>query len=99
MKSQENAENYRSTDVWAAMGRPAGEAQELRLRTDMMIALTTFLENKKLRKPSAAKLLGVTETRLTHLLKGKINEFSLKDLVNLLAKAGLRADVTIHTAA
>jgi len=49
-------------------------------------------------KECAARM-GVTQPRLSDLLKGKINKFSLDALVNMLGHAGMRVRLTVKKAA
>ena len=86
-------------DVWDDLGLKPAEAQNLRMRSAMLRALEDFIEGNNLTPARAAKLLGVTEARVADLAKGKINAFSLSDLVKLLAKAGLRVDIQVRKAA
>jgi predicted XRE-type DNA-binding protein len=46
-----------------------------------------------------AKFFGLAPARAADLIKSRINQFSFRDLIKLLAKAGLRADITIRKAA
>jgi predicted XRE-type DNA-binding protein len=69
------------------------------MRARMLMALDDFISQKELTRTGVAKLFGLAPARATDLMKSRINEFSLKDLIRLLAKAGLRADITIRKAA
>ena len=99
MKKAERIPVHYSTDLWADLGFKPVEAQDLRIRSHMMIALREFVREKKLTQSQTAKLLGVTQPRVSDLMKGKINLFSASNLIKLLAKAGLRVDVQIRAAA
>jgi predicted XRE-type DNA-binding protein len=88
-----------SMNVWADIGFSAAEAQDLEMRTQMLIALEDFITQEKLTRTGVAKLFGLAPARAADLMKSRINQFSLRDLIKLLAKAGLRADITIRKAA
>jgi predicted XRE-type DNA-binding protein len=47
----------------------------------------------------AAKLFGVSQPRISDLMRGKINLFSIDNLVRLLAAAGLRVDLKVKKVA
>ncbi len=96
---REMIESYTGTDVFADLGFSPPESQALHVQSDLMIALIKFIEGKKLTADRAAKLLGLTPSRLVDLRKGKLNEFSINQLVELLAKAGLRVDIRVSKAA
>ena len=80
-------------NVFADLGFPDGEAENLRIRADMMSALIEFVRKNKLTQARAAKLLGITQPRISDLIRGQIHRFSIDNLVTLLAAAGLRVDV------
>ena len=85
--------------VFVDLGFPAAEAENLRIRSAMMRALISFIREKRLTQPQAAKLLGVTQPRVSDLSRGKIHLFSIDNLVALLAAAGLRIDLKVKKAA
>ncbi len=84
----------RSTNAFAAVGFPPGEAEHLRIRADLMIELTRLIEARGLTQAAAAKLLHVTQPRISDLVRGKIERFSIDTLVAMLSHAG--ADVTVR---
>ena len=86
-------------DVFADLGFAPGEAENLRIRSAMMRALVSFIREKKLTQARAAKLLGVTQPRISDVMRGKIHLFSIDNLVMLLAAAGLRVDLKVKKAA
>ena len=87
------------SDVFSDMGFPPAEAENLRIRSAMMRALIEFIRKNKLTQARAAKLLGVTQPRVSDLMRGKIHLFSIDSLVNLLAAAGLRVNLTVKRVA
>ena len=64
-----------------------------------MNALIAHIEKKKLTQTQLAKLLGVTQPRVSDLMRGKIHLFSIDTLVNLLAAAGLKVSLRVSRAA
>ena len=81
----------RSTgNVFRDLGFPPEEAANLQARADLMIQLTRLLEARQLTQAAAAKLLGVTQPRVSDLVRGKIDRFSLDNLLELLSRAGIR---------
>jgi len=87
------------TDVFHDLGFTPAEAVNLRLRAAMMNALIAHIERRKLTQVQAARLLGVTQPRVSNLMAGKIHLFSIDTLVNLLAAAGLRVALRVSKAA
>lgn len=86
-------------NVFADIGFPPEEAENLRLRAELMSRVDDLVRGSGLTQKEAARLLGITQPRLNNLLKGKIGDFSLDALVNMLARAGLRVSVTVKKAA
>jgi predicted XRE-type DNA-binding protein len=98
-KDRDSIESYTGADVFADLGFSPAEAQALHVQSDLMIALIKFIDAKKLTVARATKLLGLTPSRFGALRKGKLNEFTISQLVELLAKAGLKVDIRVSKAA
>lgn len=84
-----------SGNVFADLGFSPTESRNLRIRSEMMTALRTFIEMEGLTQAGAAKLLKVSQPRISDLTCGKISRFSLDTLVNMLTDAGLEVDIRI----
>ncbi len=88
-----------SDNIFADLGFPPGEAENLKLRSELMITLVTFYRRSGLTQAEAAKRLGITQPRLNALLKSRIDQFSLDALVNIASRAGLNVRLVIRKAA
>lgn len=88
--------NERFDSVWDALVDSPEEAENLRLRSKLMRVLTKTVRSWNLPQKDAARQLHVTQPRLSELLNGKIDKFSLDALVNLLACANLEIDVIVR---
>ena len=75
------------------LGFPAEEAEHLRIRADLMIALAQLIEDREWTQAEAARRLGVAQPRISDLVRGKIERFTIDTLVTMLSHAG--ADVTV----
>jgi predicted XRE-type DNA-binding protein len=84
-----------SGDVFADLGFSPAESHNLRIRAQIMTALRKYIEKEGLTQAEAAKLLKVSQPRVSDLARGKISQFSLDTLVNMLGDAGLEADFRI----
>ena len=82
-----------SGNVFADLGFDPAEAAVLKLRADLMITLEQHLRALKLTQVEAAKRLGVSQARVSDLMNGKFNKFSLDMLVKLAERSGLRCTV------
>ena len=78
-----------SGNVFLDMGRPPGEAAHLLLRSGLLSHLTDLIKRRKLSQKQAAKLLGVTQPRVSDLMRGKLQLFSLDTLVDMLTRLGV----------
>lgn len=88
-----------SENVFRDIGFAEDEAQNLLLRTDLMIAIERFIRKSGLSQTEAAKKLGITQPRLSDLFRHRIERFSLDALVILAAKAGLSVRMSVRKAA
>jgi predicted XRE-type DNA-binding protein len=88
-----------SGNVFKDLGFSEPEAENLKLRSELMIKVESFVEKSGLTQQEAARVLRITQPRLNLLLKGKIEKFSLDALVNMLARAGLRVELRVKKAA
>ena len=75
--------------VWDALEDTPEQAAAMRLRSDLMIAVQEGVRGWSLTQMAAAERLGVTQPRLSNLMRGKVNRFSLDALVELASRAGL----------
>ena len=84
----------RSTgNVFRDLGFAAEEAGNLKIRADLMIQLRKVSEARRLKQAEAAALFGISQPRISDLVRGKINLFSIDTLVNTLAHAGVRVSL------
>ncbi|HST57713.1 MAG TPA: helix-turn-helix transcriptional regulator, partial [Longimicrobium sp.] len=65
------------------------------VRTDLMIKIEDIIKTRRLKQKEAARLLGVSQPRISDLLRGKIDVFTIDSLVNMLGRAGMRVGVTV----
>ncbi|MEI2719900.1 MAG: XRE family transcriptional regulator [Gemmatimonadales bacterium] len=84
-----------SGNVFRDVGFPPEEAQNLRLRSELMVQVRRMLEGRKLTQAAGAQLFGVTQPRISDLVRGRIELFSIDGLVNMLAHAGVHVTLTV----
>ena len=87
-----------SGNVFLDMGIPPGEAAHLLLRSGLLSHLTDLIKRRKLSQKQAAKLLGVTQPRVSDLMRGKLQLFSLDTLVDMLSKVGMKVHLRVSSA-
>ena len=84
-----------SGNVFRDLGFPKGEAENLKIRTNLMIRLSKLIETRGLTQAQAASLFGVTQPRVSDLVRGKIDRFSIDTLVAMLGHAGVRVQILV----
>jgi len=84
-------------NVFADLGFDKETAENLRIRADLMIELRDVIKRKALTQAQAAKLLGVSQPRISDLVRGKIALFTIDMLVNMLARAGKKVVLQTQT--
>ncbi|HXO20907.1 MAG TPA: helix-turn-helix transcriptional regulator [Thermoanaerobaculia bacterium] len=85
-----------SANVFRDLGFSEDEAENLKIRADLMIELTSLIEARGLTQVDAAKLLGVTQPRVSDLTRGRIDRFSVDGLIEMLGRAGARVSVVVR---
>lgn len=91
--------NQRFTSVWDAIEDTPEEAENMKLRSALLTALKNHIARSEMNQAEAAKLFGVTQPRVSDLMRGKINLFGLDTLVNMAAAAGLHIEMRIQETA
>jgi predicted XRE-type DNA-binding protein len=86
-----------SGNVFLDLGFPPDEAAVLQMRADLMAELRKVIEAKKLTQAKAAKILKVSQSRVSGLMTGKWEKSSLETLITLATRAGLH--VSLNTTA
>ena len=83
-----------SGNVFVDLGFPAEEAENLKVSSELMDHVINVIESRGLTQMEAAELFGVTQPRVSDLVCGKIDLFSIDMLVNMLALADATRGVT-----
>lgn len=89
----------RFPSVWDAIEDTPQQAASMRARSELVIELGEVIRKRGMTQSEAAKLFGVTQPRVSDLMRGKIELFSLDALVDMAAVAGLAPQVKIKRAA
>ena len=84
-----------SGNVFRDLGFRPAEAENLKLRSELMIELSKLIESRGLTQVQAATLLGVSQPRVSDLVRGKIDRFSIDTLVAMLGHAGVRVQLVL----
>jgi predicted XRE-type DNA-binding protein len=84
-------------NVFIDLGYSPDEAAILQMRADLMADLRKWIKAKRLTQAKAAEILGISQSRVSDLIRGKWERFSLEMLITLATRAGMH--VTLRKAA
>ena len=85
----------RFASVWDAIEDSAAEAASMKLRAELAIKITETVRERKLTQGKIAALAGVTQPRVSDLMRGRLDLFSLDALVDIADRLGLRTRVIV----
>lgn len=83
------------SSVWDALEDDPVRVRNLKLRSELMIRITSEISALKLTQTQAAELLHLTQPRVSALLRGKIEEFRLDSLVDIAHRLGLSVELLV----
>jgi predicted XRE-type DNA-binding protein len=81
---------FRDSDV------PSAETANIRIRSLLMARLRDMMESRKLTQVEAAHWFCVSQPRVSHLVRGRVNRFSTDALINMLSHAGVRVSLVLQ---
>ena len=82
-------DHRRFASVWDAIENTPQEAASMRARSALMMNLAETIREQGMTQAQAAELFGVTQPRVSDLMRGKVNLFSLDTLIDMAATAGM----------
>jgi predicted XRE-type DNA-binding protein len=85
-----------SGNVFRDLGFSGEEAEYLKVRAELMLSLQKAIAARGLTQAQTAKRLGVTQPRVSDVVRGRIDRFSIDTLIDMLARLGIRATFTLH---
>ncbi len=84
--------------VWDALEDTPQAAASMKARSAVMMELSKVIERRGMTQADAAALFGVTQPRISDLVRGKIELFSLDTLIDMAATAGMTPTVKLSRA-
>jgi predicted XRE-type DNA-binding protein len=84
-----------SGNIFHDLGFEPVVAENLRVRAQLMTEIEKFIQEEKITQAKAATLFGVTQPRISDLVRGKIHLFGVDTLITMLMHAGLRVNVEV----
>jgi predicted XRE-type DNA-binding protein len=77
-------------NVFRDLGFSAEESAHLLVRSDLMIEVQKFIASRRLTQVQVAKILQVTQPRVSDLLRGRVDLFSTDTLLDMLGRLGVQ---------
>ena len=77
------------TSVWDAIEDTPQAAASMKARSTLLMELANVIQKRGMTQSETAELFGVTQPRISDLMRGKINLFSLDMLMNMASTAGM----------
>ena len=87
-----------SGNVFADLGFPPEEAAVLTMRAELMARLRCLIDERGWTQQEASERLGIGQSRVSDLVRGKWDKFSLDMLITLAARAGQKPHLVLAAA-
>jgi predicted XRE-type DNA-binding protein len=84
--------------VWDALADTPEQAANLQARAELMRQITAIIKSNEWTQAEAARHGGVTQPRMSDLLRGRVSQFSLDALVNIATALGWRVRIALEAA-
>jgi predicted XRE-type DNA-binding protein len=86
-------------NVFDALEDDPAISANLRVRAQLMHALRDYIDQQAITQTEAAQRLGVTQPRVSDLVRGRIERFTVDALLNMLGRVGIHAEISVTSAA
>ena len=83
------------SSVWDAIEHTPRQAASMRARSELMMALQEWVKATDKTQAAAAKRFGITQPRMSDLMRGRLHLFSLETLMDMTTTAGMEPHITI----
>ena len=93
MKKEKLKITKSSGNVFIDLGFPPEEAAILAMRSELMCRLEILIRDKQWTQSEAAQVLGISQSRVSNLIRGKFEKFSLDMLITLATRAGKKVEL------
>lgn len=90
------SKGQRFVSVWDALEDTTQRAASMRARSELLMALQGWVKASGKTQADAATVFGITQPRMSDLMRGKINLFSLESLIDMAATADMAPTITIR---
>lgn len=84
-------------NVFEDLGFSVEEAVNLKIRSDLMLKLQSFIKEKGWNQQESADFFDESQFEISNLMNGEISQFTVDKLLNLLSKAGMAVKVEVFS--
>lgn len=84
-----------TTNIFEKLGFDSVESNKLNIKSTLMMAIEDYIRCHGLTQERAAELMHVTRPRISDVVRGKIDKFTIDALVDMLAHVGLSVDIKV----
>jgi predicted XRE-type DNA-binding protein len=85
-------------DVWDALINDPAAREACKIKSSLMAAIALHLKARGLTQKEAAKIMGVSQPRVSDAVRAKGDKFTIDMLVDMLARLGLHVEVVMKAA-
>ena len=85
-------------NAWEALYDDPARAESLRIKSELMVRVEKYIQENGFIQKEAAKILGVSQPRVSDLVRGKIDRFTIDMLINMLSRVGIKVNIKIEKA-
>ena len=82
-------------NIFEDLGFEAAEATNLKIRADLILDLQKYIKQQQWTQQEAADFFNETQPRISNLMSGEIERFSIDKLVQMIAKTGMQIKVEV----
>ena len=82
-------------NVFADLGFAHEEATKLKIRSQLMMEISEWIKEQQLKQNDAAELLKISRPRVSDVMTGKIDKFTIDALIDLLERTGKHITVNV----
>lgn len=79
--------------MWDALESDLGERERMKMLSYLMMEVEKRIGSQNWTQKQAAEVMGVTQPRISDLMRHKIDLFSIDSLVSMAGKAGLQLTI------
>ena len=80
-------------NIFADLGFP--DAEELKAKADLVIQIIQIMEARGLKQVEAAKIMGIDQPKVSQLVRGKLDGFSMERLYRFLNALGMDVEIVV----